>query len=107
MTCPFCGQGLTGTRTVSCSTRACMLAAKRARGRARLEADPSKHSKGKRHDDGRSWDFPPELEYLDQDPGITVEQMLRVPEDPALRRLTLTKRAARWERLGRRQRQIL
>lgn len=99
MKCQFCGDQLSGTQIKSCSARACVLAAKRARGRARLAADPSIRLKRKRHDDDRSWDFPPELEYLDQDPGITVEQMAAARRDPVLRQHIVLGRLARQARL--------
>lgn len=99
MTCPFCDQPLLETQTVSCSRRPCVLAAKRARGRARREADPTKRLKSSRDADGRAWNFPPELEYLDQDAGIGVDQMARCRTDPTFRMIVLTRRARRANRL--------
>jgi hypothetical protein len=97
--CPFCGHRLSGTQTKSCTKRLCLLAAKRARAHARRQTDPSKRREPKGKDDGRTLEFPPELEYLDQDPGITPEQMLTAKTDPALRRLVLDRRATRQARL--------
>lgn len=95
MKCQFCGHQLTGTQTKTCSKRACLLSAKRARSRARREADSENRPPRNRDDDGRTWDFPPELEYLNRDPGIPVELMLRVRHDATLRVMMLEKRAAR------------
>ena len=97
--CPFCGHRLTGTQTKSCTKHSCLLAAKRARSHARRQADPSKRRVPKSKHDGRTWEFPPELEYLDQDRGIMAEQMLKAQSNPVLRHSILMKRAARWERL--------
>lgn len=79
--------------------RVCMLAVRRARGRARLEADPTKRLKNKCHEEGRTWVFPPELDYLDTDPGITVEQMLQSRSEVPLRVAVLRSRAERNSRL--------
>ena len=45
------------------------------------------------------------LEYLDQDPGITVEEMLELPSNPQLRADVLKRRAERQKRLDARLRQ--
>lgn len=45
------------------------------------------------------------LEYLDQDPGITVEQMLELPSNPRLRAEVLQHRAERQRRLDERLRE--
>lgn len=42
------------------------------------------------------------LDYLDQDPGITVEQMLELPKNPKLRADVLKRRAERFHRLDQR-----
>jgi len=44
------------------------------------------------------------LEYLDQDPGITVEQMLELPKNPQLRAEVLQHRLERQRRLDERMR---
>lgn len=98
MTCQFCGQELSGTRTKTCAKRECLLAATSARARARREVAPPPVRKKK--SDGRTIEFPPELEYLNQDPGITVEQMQRARTDPTLRLEVLRSRAARQARLS-------
>ena len=45
------------------------------------------------------------LEYLDQDPGISVEQMLELPNDPKLKAEVLQRRYERQRRLDERLRQ--
>lgn len=47
-----------------------------------------------------------ELTHLDQDPGISVEEMLRVPRDPALRSKVLERRLKRHRRLNERLNQM-
>jgi len=99
--CQFCGHRLSGTRAVSCSERDCLRAAKRARSRARKAADrnPDGRPLRTRRSDGRTMEFPPELDYLDRDPGITAEQMAAARHDPGLRRMILARRANRTTRL--------
>lgn len=104
--CQFCGDVLNENQSVTCSREPCRKEAKKER-RRRRKTQTNPDQQRKRVDDGRPWDFPAELEYLDQDPGLTIEQMMLVPRDPMLRRLALTKRTARWERLRERQRQML
>lgn len=45
------------------------------------------------------------LDYLDQDPGITVEEMLELPKNPRLRADRLKARQERMHRLNERMRQ--
>lgn len=45
------------------------------------------------------------LDYLDQDPGITVEQMIELPKNPELRADVLRRRAERQARLDARMRE--
>jgi hypothetical protein len=45
------------------------------------------------------------LDYLDQDPGITVEEMLELPKNPKLRADRLRVRAERFARLDARMRE--
>lgn len=45
------------------------------------------------------------LDYLDQDPGITVEEMLELPKNPRLKADVLRRRADRFHRLDARMRE--
>jgi hypothetical protein len=44
--------------------------------------------------------------YLDQDPGITIEQMLELPKNPKLKSEVLKRRAERMRRLDNRMREV-
>lgn len=106
MTCPFCGNLLPATRKVTCSESECRNAAKRMRQRARDERQP-KPPRVTYPGDGRTWDFPPELEYLDQDPGLPIDQLRKVNADGRLQRVLLAKRALRRQRLKERLAEVL
>lgn len=93
MRCQFCSGVLEPHQSVACSREPCRKAAKKVRRRRRrASALPIADTVA----DGRSGEFPPELEYLNQDPGITIEQLWMFKRPP---QALLTKRAMRRRRL--------
>lgn len=47
-----------------------------------------------------------ELFHLDEDKGIRVEDMMRMPRDPFLRKMVHNKREARWKKLNERIKEV-
>lgn len=105
MRCQFCGDVLNLNQSVTCSPETCRKAAKRVRQRRRQGR--SMVPVRQEAEDEVSWEFPPELEYLNQDPGISVGQMLEARLLPALRRSIVARREARSARLRDRQAGVL
>lgn len=108
MTCKYCGSGVKVERkdAMICSAKACQNQGKSDRAFFRRTGAERSRPYAPRIEKTDPLYDPTELEYLDSDPGITIEQLANLQHDPLARRKVHESRHLRQGKLVQRIREV-
>lgn len=99
MTCKYCDATLSNPRSKVCKARPCQNRGKIDRQKLRHELNPEKYASKPRQPLDDDADAPTELHYLDDEPGISVKELLEIHRDPVIRRKAHISRQIRHQKL--------